>query len=269
MIKVEKVSEIIKEIAQNQIMSKYKKLESNEIECKSSEIDLVTIADKKSEKEFIKQLTLMLPNSKIIGEESVYKDNSILNLVDDEGYVWVVDPLDGTNNFTKGSEDFGVMVALLKNKETVAGFIYNPLKDDMLIAEKNNGAYINNQKIILKSINKDLKDYNVLYNFDHYDVNKHTNLGDIVSSFKSLFCSAAEYQSLLEQKSDIGFFCGYLKPWDHIAGLLLYKEAGGFSSFMNNLPYSNRMVEKRNLPLLLAPNKEIWQELQSKITYSF
>ena len=103
--------------------------------------DFVSNADIKTEKIIINELMKSKKNYSIISEEGGSKINS------DTENVWIIDPIDGTTNFLHGVPHFAISIALKSNNEIVSGLIYDPIKDEMFYAEKNNGAFFNNQRI--------------------------------------------------------------------------------------------------------------------------
>ena len=112
--------------------------------------DFVTASDKKVEKILIEELQKARPNYSILSEE-------IGKISNDESYKWIIDPIDGTANFLHGIPHFAISVGLEHNKEIICGIIYDPIKDEMFVAEKGNGSYLNNQRIRVSSRSK-LKD---------------------------------------------------------------------------------------------------------------
>ena len=261
-IDLAKVADIIKIVSHNEIIPRYRNLKKEEIKCKTSNTDLVTVVDKNSERELSAMLKKYIPSAAVLGEEGVFANPANADLVDNDGYVWIIDPLDGTKNFTENSEYFGVIVALLKDRETVAGWIYTPILGNMVMAEKGGGVYADNKKVTINQNRNIITDFDVVYDF--YDAK---SLG-FARSLNFLWCSAVDYQWLLTGKADAGFFCGYLKPWDHTAGLFLHREAGGYNAFWNGEPYNNRSNPVQDNPLLAAPNVDVWKELKNAIKYN-
>ena len=103
--------------------------------------DFVTNSDVKAEKIIIEELKKARPNYSIISEESgVEKNKDISNS-------WIIDPIDGTINFLHGIPHFAISIALKSDDEIICGLIFDPIKDEMFYAEKNNGAFFNNQRI--------------------------------------------------------------------------------------------------------------------------
>ena len=115
--------------------------------------NFVSNADIKAEKTIIDELNKSKRNYSIICEESGKKFN------DDKNNFWIIDPIDGTNNFLHGIPHFAITIALKSNNEIVSGLTYDPIKDEMFYAEKNNGAYFNNQRIKVSK----KKNWNIVY----------------------------------------------------------------------------------------------------------
>ncbi len=103
--------------------------------------DFVTNSDKKVEKVIIEELTKARKNFSIISEEIGEIKNS------DKENCWIIDPIDGTTNFLHGIPHFAISIALKSKEEIISGLIFDPIKNEMFYAEKNNGAYFNNQRI--------------------------------------------------------------------------------------------------------------------------
>ncbi|HJO58994.1 MAG TPA: inositol monophosphatase family protein, partial [Nitrospinaceae bacterium] len=107
----EKISEFLREAAERDILPLFKQLKDHEINDKESG-EIVTAADIRAENRLINSLTKVLPKSTTVGEEEVSGDKSVINRLTGEAPVWVIDPLDGTRNFSKGKDRFAVIVAL-------------------------------------------------------------------------------------------------------------------------------------------------------------
>ena len=103
--------------------------------------DFVTNSDVKAEKIIIEELKKARPNYSIISEENGVENNK------DPSNSWIIDPIDGTINFLHGIPHFAISIALKSDDEIICGLIFDPIKDEMFYAEKNNGAFFNNQRI--------------------------------------------------------------------------------------------------------------------------
>ena len=110
--------------------------------------DFVTNSDLKVEKIIIDELKKAKPNYSIISEENGIEKNK------DKENIWILDPIDGTVNFLHGIPHFAISIALKSNNEIISGLIFDPIKDEMFYAEKDNGAFYNNQRIRVSKKNK-------------------------------------------------------------------------------------------------------------------
>ena len=103
--------------------------------------DFVTNSDFRTEKIIIDELKKAKPNYSIISEENGIEDNQ------DKEHTWIIDPIDGTVNFLHGVPHFAISIALKSGDEIISGLIFDPIKNEMFYAEKNNGAFFNNQRM--------------------------------------------------------------------------------------------------------------------------
>ena len=115
---------------------------------KKGPADFVTNADLKAEKIILEELKNARPNYSIISEESGIEKNK------DKNNTWIIDPIDGTINFLHGIPHFAISIALKSKDEIVSGLIFDPIKNEMFFAEKNNGAFFNNQRIRVSKKNQ-------------------------------------------------------------------------------------------------------------------
>ncbi len=172
--------------------------------------DFVTNADIKAEKIIINELKKARPNYSIISEENGIEKNK------DESNSWIIDPIDGTINFLHGVPHFAISIALLSKNEIVCGLIFDPIKDEMFYAEKNNGAFFNNQRI---RVSKKNKIHECLF-----AIGKIENDTDLICRRSG---SAALDMAYVASGRYDGYFQKNLNLWDIAAGIILVKEAGG------------------------------------------
>ncbi len=172
--------------------------------------DFVTNADIKTEKIIIEELKKARPNYSIISEENGVEKNK------DQSNFWIIDPIDGTTNFLHGVPHFAISIALQSNNEIVCGLIFDPIKDELFYAEKNNGAYFNNQRIRVskkREINECL-----------FAVGKGKYNPDLICRRSG---SAALDMAYVASGRFDGYFQNNLNLWDIAAGIIIVKEAGG------------------------------------------
>ena len=179
--------------------------------------DFVTNSDLKTEKIIIEELMKARPNYSYISEEKGKKINK------DQNNTWVIDPIDGTTNFLHGVPHFAISIALKSNNEIISGLVYDPIKDEMFFAEKNNGAFYNNQRVRVSSKSN--------LNECLFAVGEK-NLDDFDFTKRKSGCAALDMAYVASGRYD-GFFQKDLKIWDIAAGIILVKEAGGIINDIN------------------------------------
>ena len=187
--------------------------------------DFVTNSDKKAEKIIIEELTKSRNKFSILSEEI----GEIKNL--DKDNYWIIDPIDGTTNFLHGIPHFAISIALKTKGEIVSGLIFDPIKNEMFYAEKNNGAYFNNQRIRVSK----KKNLNECLFATGGKNNTEFNLNVRKSGSAALdmaYVGAGRYD---------GYFQKNLNIWDIAAGIIIVEEAGGK---INNIDYNNKEVIK-------------------------
>jgi myo-inositol-1(or 4)-monophosphatase len=193
------------------------------------ECDLVTEADRSSERLIIERLRTHFPSHSIVAEEGGGHTGS-------SGFRWYVDPLDGTTNFAHGFPIYNVTLALEKEGEIIAGVVFDPTRDEMFAAERGGGAFLNNRKVqVSKCAN--LQDALVATGFPsrrrHLNVNIHFyyQLAMATHGVRRGGAAAIDLAYVACGRLD-GFWEFNLNPWDMAAGVLLVEEAGGKASDM-------------------------------------
>jgi myo-inositol-1(or 4)-monophosphatase len=178
---------------------------------KKGPADFVTNSDLKAEKTIIEELKKAKPHYSIISEENGIENNK------DKNNTWIVDPIDGTINFLHGIPHFAISIALKSNEEIVSGIIFDPIKNEMFYAEKNNGAYFNNHRI---RVSKKNEINNCLF-VTGGKIQKEPDL-----PYRKSGCAALDMAYVASGRYD-GYFQDNLNLWDIAAGIILVQEAGG------------------------------------------
>ncbi|MBI5874828.1 MAG: inositol monophosphatase, partial [Deltaproteobacteria bacterium] len=199
-------------------------------------IDIVTEMDTKAENLIIKTLKNTFPDHGILTEESQeQKTNS--------AYRWIIDPLDGTTNYSHGFPVFCVSIALEKNGEIILGVVYNPMLNELFTAEKGKGAYLNNKKIKVSAIaelNKSLLATGFPYDVRTSEQNNIANFANFAVKAQAIrrAGSAALDMCYVACGRFDGFWELKLKPWDTAAAMLIINEAGGMVADFKGNPFS-------------------------------
>ncbi|MBB4284720.1 inositol monophosphatase family protein [Roseospira goensis] len=253
-IPITAVTEVLHEVAEAEVLSRFRNLSRADIRSKSSSQDLVTLADIEAERVLTRRLPDLLPGSSVVGEEAAYADPGVLDRLTAPGPVWIVDPVDGTGNFSKGIARFGMIVALAYRGETVAGWILDPIDGRIAVAERGAGATLDGRRVAIKT------DVGRLGTLEGCAFGPRSKvLKGRVRRFHHLGSAAQVYLGLLQNRLQFGVF-SRLMPWDHAAGILLHAEAGGQVGLLDGTPYRPAL---RRGDLLLAPNAALWDEMRS------
>ncbi|MBI3996278.1 MAG: inositol monophosphatase [Candidatus Omnitrophica bacterium] len=228
------------------------------VETKRSAIDLVTEIDRASEQLIDRHLRRMYPAFGFFGEERGERRSKT-------PYRWIVDPLDGTNNFVHGFPFFGVSIGLEGNGRMLVGVIYDPLRRELFVATKGGGAWLNGRRIhvsptralgqslvstgfsskFLKQTQPYLRWFQTLQRSSH----GVRRMGSTVISLAAVACGRLE-----------GFYERDLWPWDIAAGMLLVEEAGGR---VTNLAGAPAVLDEGQL---VASNKHIHRAFLRALT---
>ncbi|OGI95718.1 hypothetical protein A2917_00135 [Candidatus Nomurabacteria bacterium RIFCSPLOWO2_01_FULL_42_17] len=198
---------------------------------------IVTLADKESEEVIKKIIFDNFPTHSILGEET-----GMTGAREEKSeYVWHVDPIDGTRNFANGIPIFAVSIALVHKNEVIVGVVYNPATSSLFYAEKNKGAYFNDQKI---SVSKDDKDHAIVtMSPSQRDIDRdltqellYSFSKNVVRSVRYLGCAALELAYVARGGLEANIQLG-LNTYDFSAGTLLVQEAGGKVTTLDGQPW--------------------------------
>ena len=255
---VGEVEDAIRLVAAEEIMPRFQVLEAHEVSEKEGG-EIVTAADTESERRLEELLIDLVPGSVVVGEEGYAADERVMDRLGGTAPVWIIDPLDGTRNFAAGKEMFCVIVAFVQNGSVDAGWIYDPVADDMMQAVRGGGVRDGRGGILLGppppttpvmrgSVGKRRRE-------------KLIELGDdnVPRNMVRYRCVGREYMDLTRGNLDFAEY-GSLKPWDHAAGVLFHAEAGGYAAFTadgaRHIPGPVRRGR-----FLIAPDRNNWQKL--------
>ncbi|AMM83972.1 inositol monophosphatase family protein [Martelella sp. AD-3] len=262
------IAGLMRDAAKQEILPRFRKLGDEDVAEKTEASDLVTIADTGAERVIKAGIEKILPEAVFIGEEGVAADPSLLAKLKDAELAVVVDPIDGTFNFAHGISAFGVMVAVVSRGETVAGLIYDPMGDDFMIAEKGGGTWLkradgssSRMKVAAPvALPEMLGTASVAFmpNEKRAKLLANTVKLRFAASYR---CAAVEYRAFAAGGLH---FVTYFKlmPWDHLAGVLIGQEAGGYIARYDGSPYRPDHLDGG---ILGAPDEESWRELREKV----
>jgi myo-inositol-1(or 4)-monophosphatase len=188
--------------------------------------NFVSLADKRAEEMLYTDLNKARPGYGFIGEEGGNRDGT------DKSHTWIVDPLDGTTNFLHGIPQFAVSIGLAREGQIIAGLIYNPANDELYMAEKGSGAFLNDTRLRVAG-RKQLNECVIACGLPHIgrgdfelSRNEMAALQPKVAGLRRFGAASLDLAFVAAGRLD-GYWERNLQPWDIAAGLILIKEAGG------------------------------------------
>jgi myo-inositol-1(or 4)-monophosphatase len=219
------------------------------------EINLVTEVDKISEEMITSKITTLFPDHDILSEESTHIERG-------SDFRWIIDPLDGTTNYAHGYPVFCVSIALERLDTIIVGIVYDPMLNEMFVAEKGKGTFLNDREIHVSNTRGIIK--SLLATGFPYDIreDRHNNL----NYFNEMILKAQAIRRAGSAALDLAYvaagrFDGFwelkLNPWDIAAGWLLVEEAGGIVTDMGGNNYFLKS------PSIVASNGRIHREMMT------
>ena len=191
--------------------------------------NFVSLADKRAEEMLYSDLAKARPGYGFIGEEGGSREGT------DKSHTWIVDPLDGTTNFLHGIPQFAISIALQREGTIIAGVIYNPANDELYIAERGKGAFLNDQRLRVAGRRK-LADCVIGCGLPHLGRGNHelfrsemTEIQSKVAGLRRFGAASLDLAFVAAGRLD-GYWERNLSPWDIAAGQILVREAGGIVS---------------------------------------
>src|SRR5580698_7843243 len=222
--------------------------------------DLVTEADRASEKLIVEKLTALYPDHAIVAEEGGGHESA-------SEYRWYVDPLDGTTNFAHSYPVYNVTLALEKAGELIAGVIFDPTRDELFTCERGAGAFLNARRI---HVSRTASLHEALFSTGFPTHRRHKNVN--IHFYHQLAMASHGVRRGGSAALDLAYVaCGRLdgywefglSPWDMAAGKLLVAEAGGVCRDMRGAPHNLKS------PHIVADNGLIHEELISLFSEIF
>src|SRR3977135_1471466 len=193
--------------------------------------NFVTMADRRAEEMLHSDLTKARPGYGFIGEEGAPRDG------DDKSHTWIVDPLDGTTNFLHGIPQFAISIGLQREGTMIAGLVYNPANDDLYIAERGKGAFLNDQRLRVAG-RRTLGDCVIAGGLPHIGRGDHdlsreemTEIQNKVAGLRRFGAASLDMAFVAAGRLD-GYWERNLQPGDMAAGQIMIREAGGVVSGM-------------------------------------
>ncbi len=262
------VTQIMREVAQAEILPRWRKLTPDAVRYKTSIHDIVTDADVAAEAAITAKLRASFPDAAVIGEEAAAADPKLLDRLAEADFAFIVDPVDGTKNFASGLPLFGVIIGVAARGEVIGGIILDPIGNDVAIALRGEGAWIespdgrhNDLRVAPSAALSDMVGC-VAWNqlAEPVKTTVLTNLAKVRAA-PSYRCGAHEYRMIAAGHYHF-LLQGKLMPWDHAAGWLIHREAGGFAARLDGSAYN---AGKHSGGILCAPDEDSWHALHDAL----
>ncbi len=241
-------------VARDIMLPRYRKLAEHEYAQKSPG-DFVTVVDRESEELLSERLSRLLPESRIIGEEAASIDPTVVDRVG-EGVCWIIDPLDGTNNFTEGKTPFAIMIGLSIDGEREAGWILDPVTNRICHAVRRQGCFIDGERVMARGSGAALPKAAIATYFMPPDrqedvLRRAVGKLEVVSIPR---CAGEQYPRLILGQNDIALY-ERTHIWDHAPGALMLEEAGGKAARNDGAPYR---LDVPGTGMIAANSPEMW-----------
>jgi myo-inositol-1(or 4)-monophosphatase len=217
--------------AGRKLIRDYGEIENLQVSMKGP-ADFVSSADKRTEDMLVEELQRVRGGYPILTEERGLIDGP------DKSHRFIIDPIDGTTNFLHGIPHFAISIALERDGQLVSGLIFNPVTDELYVAEKGQGAYLNDKRLRVaarKELNKTLLATGIpfLGRPGHETFSAELSAAMAVTSGVRRFGAASLDLAYVAAGRFDAFWERGLQPWDVAAGILLVKEAGGMATDLN------------------------------------
>jgi fructose-1,6-bisphosphatase/inositol monophosphatase family enzyme len=257
----ERVNDLIREVAGEEILPRFQKLEAHEIGEKEAG-EIVTAADIETERRLSAAFMDLMPGSAVIGEEAASADPGLFDLFGHAAPLWVIDPVDGTRNFANGIHRFGVIVALWADGQTVAGWLYDPLTDTAVTAIEGQGAWHGGRR--LKTARPSpIPEMTGAVSHRRWErlAGRAEKAGAPFPGHRVRYgCTCHEYMDIADGRLHFSEY-GILKPWDHLAGILVCEEAGATAALIPDGARLGGGPPLSDRRLLIANDAEAWAAL--------
>jgi fructose-1,6-bisphosphatase/inositol monophosphatase family enzyme len=256
-MQIDAVTDILREAAATAIVPRFRALRDGDVMHKWAG-EVVTVADREAE-DFISARLRELIAAPVVGEEAAAADPGLVGAIRSAPAAWVVDPLDGTANFVAGRPEYAVMVALVRDRQTVASWILRPAEDSVYVAELGSGSWRNGVRIHRQPSPPRTDGLRAAAHTRYLDAAHRERVKAAAALLGELgpgsSCAGVDYTRLVDGKLDFVLFWRTL-PWDHAPGTLLVTEAGGTARWPDGSDYGP--ADMRN-GLLNAADDRTWQ----------
>lgn len=247
------VSALIRTVAEAVVMPRFRNLAAEDV-LEKTPGELVTIADREAEARLTDGLAAIDGDAVIVGEEACAADPALIDQAT-AARAWIIDPIDGTANFAAGQPPFGIMIALIENGVTQAGWLYDPVTQRMCHAVLGGGAFLGDAPIRARASDaaRPLAAISKVGQSEEEHAARAMRFDSAFAMVPLPRCAAENYPRLVLGQNDVAVFRRTL-VWDHAPGVLFLTEAGGYVAHWDGTPYR---VDGKGVGLIAASTPEL------------
>jgi fructose-1,6-bisphosphatase/inositol monophosphatase family enzyme len=259
---------LVREVAAAEIMPRFGRLEAGDVQTKTGPLDQVTVADEAAEARLESALRAQFPGCVVVGEEAASRDPALLEAIDAAELCFIIDPIDGTANFVAGMPLFGTMLAVVRQGRAVASVIHDPVGGGTAWALEGGGAWLedaagNAVRLQVAEAVPVAQMYGAASWRFMPEAQKRSFCARLpaVAAASDYRCAAHQYRALAAGHLHFVVFSRLL-PWDHVAGVLLHEEAGGYAARVDGSAYRPMTFDGG---LICAPDRASWEALREAL----
>ncbi|MEO5337672.1 MAG: inositol monophosphatase [Magnetospirillum sp. WYHS-4] len=258
------VADIVRAVAAEEILPRFGHLRPDEVTIKSHPHDLVTTADVIAERRLAEALGALVPGSVVVGEEACEKSPALVAALAGDAPCWLVDPVDGTLNFAHADPRFAVIVAFCRGGETLMGWILEPVVGRLAWAAAGEGAWIDGQRL-RAAPSAPWGEMVGSLGFRAVKALRKRSGARLPAKILRVGCTGLDWMDMARGALHFAHYDRKLKPWDHAAGVLMHREAGGHAALVaDGRPY-HPGAGIQEAALLGAPDRECWNAICEEI----
>lgn len=263
----ELLGEIMADVARDEVMPRFQGKIANSHTQKTSSFDIVTEADEAAEQAIAEKLNKAFNRPVLVGEEATEKNPELLSQIQTAELAFIIDPIDGTKNYASGVPVFGMMISATVRGEVVLAAIHDPVCDSTSFALRGEGAWKqgnNTQTDLRVAAAVPVGEMHAVAGSNFLPEPLRSRVANNLSRIGMNFwlrCAAHEYRLVAAGDCHLLVY-NRLMPWDHAAGWLLHREAGGYSAHFDGSPY---LPSHTTGGLMCAPDQDSWQEAREAL----
>ncbi|WP_181701451.1 inositol monophosphatase family protein [Chthonobacter albigriseus] len=259
---------ILRDAAKAEVLPRFARLGADDVKAKSHASDLVTIADEAAERFIEARVKARYGDVLFVGEEIFERDKSIVDRLATAERAIVIDPIDGTFNYANGIPAFAMIAAVVEGGETVAGVLYDPIRDDWTSAIRGGGSFLEGpnqpRRAVRVAMPAPLGEMHGAVSWSYTEEPERSRILAGMGRFWGTYqyrCGGQEMKMIVEGGGHFALY-GKLSPWDFAASALIHREAGGYSARFDGSPYR---PEHRTGGLILAPDEASWHLIRETL----